>query len=256
MKAFSYPQYSPEWWAARLSIITASEVGPFIIGTDKKSVKARRRLCSQKIGETAGADQDTFQNDAMKRGTALEGFARACYERATGYQVHQVGFISDIARGIGGSPDGIVLAKDMTIDLHEDGSWEILTGLVSHGLEIKCPETAAKHIQWLLADELPDEHEYQCHMGMILTGAPYWHFMSYCPAHVEFIKTRDSWTVETIDEGGMPPFIKRVDRSPLTAKLEDGLSRTVAEFRQMLREFLAKCDQHKAQLQTLSNSPA
>lgn len=249
MKAYSYPQYSPQWWAARRGIITASEVGPFIIGTDKKSVKARKRLASQKIGEVAGADQDTFQNDAMKRGTALEPFARACYERTTGCQVQQVGFISDIARGIGGSPDGVVLAKDVTIDIHEDGSWEIIPGLVSHGIEIKCPETAAKHIQWFLADELPDEHEYQCHMGMILTGAPFWHFVSYFPAHVEFIKTRDSWTVDSIDEGGMPPFIKRVDRSPLTAQLESGLTQTVAEFRTMRRDFLARCEAHQTRIQ-------
>ena len=254
MKAFSYPQYSPEWWAARRGVITASEVGPFIVNTTKVAEKARKRLCAQKIGEVAGADQDTFQNDAMKRGTALEPYARACYQRATGHHVQEVGFISDIARCIGGSPDGIVLWADATIDLHPDGSWDILPNYVSHGLEIKCPETAAKHIQWFLADELPDEHEYQCHMGMILTGAPYWDFMSYFPAHVEFIKTRDSWTVADLDEGGMPPFIKRVERSALTANLESGLAETVAEFRVMRSAFLAKCDAHQARILTLQQA--
>lgn len=201
----SFPQYSPAWWEARNGRITASEAGAFIVNSGKVAEKARLKLICKKLGERSGHVEETFPNDAMKRGTALEPFAREAYAAMMGVEVKEVGFITHDTLPLGCSPDGLVYA--------DNGSF--------HGLEIKCP-SAAQHISWLLADELPEEYSWQVHSSMILAEAERWDFFSYCPL-ATFQKAREGWTVETIEPGAIPPFHKRVHRSSFTDTLESGL---------------------------------
>jgi putative phage-type endonuclease len=211
----SFQQYSADWWRVRNGRVTASEAGAFIVNSGKVAEKARLKLICKKLGERAGHIEETFPNDAMKRGTTLEPFAREAYAALRNVEVKEVGFISHDTLPLGCSPDGLIYA--------DNGSF--------HGLEIKCP-SAAQHINWLLADELPEEYSWQVHFSMILAGAEVWDFFSFCPL-ATFQKTREFWTVETIEPGGVPPFFKRVYRSAFTDTLEAGLQDLCRQYEDM-----------------------
>jgi dihydrofolate reductase len=75
----------------------------------------------------------------------------------------------------GSSPDGLV---------GDDG-----------GLELKCPKTTT-HIKWLMAGEVPEEHQAQCLWNMACCGRAWWDFMSFDPRLPD----------------GMKIFIVRMDR--------------------------------------------
>ncbi|MCE5310470.1 MAG: YqaJ viral recombinase family protein [Acidobacteriales bacterium] len=201
-----------DWFEIKRGLITASEVGPFVTNSGKVAEKARLKLICKKLGERAGHIEQVPPNDAMKRGTALEPFAREAYQRITGQQVTEVGFVSHANLPLGCSPDGLIY----------DGE------RIARGVEIKCAG-ASTHIGWLLADELPEEYAYQVHMSMILAQVDHWDFFAYCPT-ATFIKTRDAWTVDTIEEGAIPPFMKRVYRNALTEELERGLRDLCGEY--------------------------
>jgi putative phage-type endonuclease len=215
VKIHTFDQYSPEWWAARKGVITASEVGAFVVNSGKVAEKARTKLLCKKLGEHAGQFEEVFPNDAMKRGTALEPFARKAYADLMGYEVTEVGFISHDHLPLGCSPDGLIY----------EGA------LIKHGLEIKCP-SAATHISWLMADELPDDYAWQVHMSMILAQADRWDFFAYCPL-ATFQKEREAWTVRDIEEGAIPPFHKIVHRSRFTDDLERGLKKLCEQYADM-----------------------
>lgn len=202
----TFDQYSPEWWATRTGVITASELGPFILNSGKVAETARLKLICKKIGELAGEVEENFPNDAMKRGTALEPIARQEYARIHGVEVSEVGFISHDLLPLGCSPDGLI---------YQDG-------ILSHGLEIKCP-SASTHVRWLLDGELPEDHKFQVHMSMALADVDFYDFWSFCPRVTEWTKTRDGWTVEEWEEGNIPPLHVRVHRSRFTDELMTGL---------------------------------
>ena len=156
--------------------------------------------------ELAAKEEKQFEwNIPVKWGKKLEPFARAYYEKLTGFEVSEVGFIEhgDGTSGFGASPDGLVCVD----------------GKPSHGIEIKCgiPETA---IAWLLDGTLPDEHKFQVHACMAVTGLNEWHFLSYCP--------------------GEAPLLVRVHRDSFTDQLEAGLKTLVAEKAKMKRTLAAK----------------
>jgi putative phage-type endonuclease len=212
MKIHTFDQYSPEWWKTRAGKITASEIGAFVINSGKVAEKARLKLLCKKLGERAGHIEENFANDAMKRGTALEPFAREAYAALRGVEVKEVGFIAHDHLPLGCSPDGLIY----------DGE------KIAHGLEIKCP-SAAQHISWLLADELPEEYSWQVHFSMILANVTTWDFFSFCPL-ATFNKGRGEWTVETIEPGAVPPFHKQVRWGPFTNELEAGLKDLCAQY--------------------------
>ena len=106
-----------------------------------------------------GTKEESYQNEAMKRGVELEPEARLCYELMTGNTVKQVGLcMSDF--GYACSPDGLV---------GEDG-----------GIEIKCP-TLATHTCYLFHNELPSEYFQQVQGNLLVTGRKWWDFVSYYP---------------------------------------------------------------------------
>lgn len=178
---------------------------------------AARNLLLQKIDEAKV--QDPWQiAQAMKeerqfsymvpiaRGNALEPAARAFYERKTGFDITQVGFVSDDGENHGLSPDG----------LHIDDNEEI-----ERGLEIKCPMPHT-HRKWLLdhygKGTVPAEHYWQCQMGMATCECDRWDFLSFCP-----------------DEA---PLLVTLHRSKVTDQLAAGL-REMAIQKELLYERLA-----------------
>lgn len=159
-------QCSPEWYAARLGIPTASEFKT-ILGIKKDArEKATRDLYMRKLaGEIlTGEPMETYTNANMERGKALEDEARDFYSLLTDNECERVGFISNGLKGC--SPDSLIGANG--------------------GLEIK---VALPHIQIerLLKGELPPEHRAQVQGSMWVAERDWWDFASYCPKLPLFI---------------------------------------------------------------------
>jgi hypothetical protein len=155
-------QGSPEWFAARLGIPTASCFDKII--TPKKrtpSASATKYLC-QKISERLfGVTADGTETDFMARGRELEASAATAYEFDREVETTVAGFCLDDARRYGCSPDRLV---------GDDG-----------GLQIKCL-SEAEHIRaFLFPDEAAVEHGPQCHGEMLVTGRAWWDLVFYNP---------------------------------------------------------------------------
>jgi putative phage-type endonuclease len=219
MKIHTMPQRSEEWFAIRKSVlITASEMGVFLTKNCAKSAGARLNLITKKLAEPIYSDESLsgFEflmelrakeekameyNIPVQRGNALEPEARAMYEKITGHQVSEVGFITDDEERFGCSPDGLIYPiGKQTKSSQYDGV---------HGVEIKCP-IPETHMKWLLAGGLPEEHKCQVHGSMAVTGLSRWDFVSYCP--------------------GLPPLIVRVERDEFTDSISAGLITLHAEY--------------------------
>lgn len=204
MKIHDVTQRSPEWFAVRNGVFSASEFGPFITGSGKVADAARLKMILRKIRDTQEKDAWETQMEAneeramsynvpVQRGNALEAEAREYYQSMTGYIVQEVGFVTNDAGDFGCSPDGLIPAAN--------APW-------SHGLEIKCPMPVT-HLEWLLAGELPEKHKWQVHGSMAVTGLSQWDFMSYCP--------------------GQAPLLIEVRRDRFTDDLLQGLCSMMAE---------------------------
>jgi putative phage-type endonuclease len=158
MKIINCTQGTPEWYAARCGVPSASNFDK-IICLDGKPSKQRLKYLWQLAGEAiTGIAEESYQNAAMERGKALETEARELYRIVTGNEVQEVGFCMN--GGFGASPDGLV---------GEDGL-----------LEIKCPSLAT-HVGYLLANELPSDYFQQTAGQLLVTGRKWCDFMSYYP---------------------------------------------------------------------------
>lgn len=167
MQIFDCEQGTPEWYAARLGIPTASEFHTVMAIGPKGGKSATRVAYLNKLaGEVlTGEPMASYVNADMERGSAMEDEARNLYAFTKGVEPQQVGFIRDGDAGC--SPDSLI---------GEDG-----------GLEIK---SAAPHVQIarILDDELPSEHKAQVFGNLWITKRKYWDFVSYCPRLPIFIK--------------------------------------------------------------------
>lgn len=162
MIVHDFPQYSPEWWAARRGIPTASQAKKVFTSQGKASASQQdfiRELIDQFYNSSYGIEEDTA-TAAMKNGHLREADARQAYMKHTGCVVREVGFCLDDQRRWGASPDGL-------------GE--------SHGLEIKCP-TGKTFVGYRQAkDKVPADYIPQVHWSMVVTGLKEWHFFSWHP---------------------------------------------------------------------------
>jgi hypothetical protein len=172
-------QGSPEWFAARAGIPTASEFHTVMaVGKQGGKSLTRKAYLNKLAGEIlTGEPMASYVNADMERGKLMEDEARDLYSFQAGIQPQRVGFIRSGDKGA--SPDSLIGDKG--------------------GLEIK---SAAAHIQIerLLADELPSEHKAQVHGGMWVCEREWWDFTSYCPKLPLFVKRvyRDEDYIKTI----------------------------------------------------------
>jgi hypothetical protein len=155
----------------------------------------------------AKRERDFSYNIPVKYGNLLEPFARSFYESRTGYEVTEVGFVSQ--DGFGCSPDGLVYATEF---YDHSGNVQVIDKIPAHGIEIKCP-VPETHIAWIRAGGLPDCHKLQVHASMICCEVSRWDFLSYCPGEV--------------------PLLVTVEWDEFTDKLAAGLRVLVAEKRKM-----------------------
>ncbi len=149
-------QGTPEWFAARAGIPTASRFSTVMAkGEGKTRAEYMRKLAGEIItGELA----EGFTTPHMERGKLMEDEARETYAFINSVEPYQVGFIRSGDKGA--SPDSLI-------------------GTLG-GLEIK---TALPHIQIdrLERDRLPPEHKAQVQGNLWISEREWWDFVSYWP---------------------------------------------------------------------------
>ena len=149
-------QNSPEWYAARLGIPTASRFKDILA---KGQGLTRKKYLYTLAGEIlTGEPAESYTNDHMERGKEMEAEAREMYAFQTGNDPVRVGFMR---RGdVGCSPDSL---------LGEDGLLEIKT---------KLPHL---HLEALEGRRLPPEHVAQVQGQLWISGRAWCDFVSYWP---------------------------------------------------------------------------
>ena len=155
MEIFSFEQGTPEWFAARLGIPTASMFKAVLA---KGGGKTRKKYLHDLAGERiTGKQMEGFLSDHTQRGNDWEAEARETFASLSGLVPVQVGFIKNGRCGC--SPDSLI-------------------GETS-GLEIK---TTLPHIQnkRLTANKLPPEYKAQVQGCLMITERETWEFFSYC----------------------------------------------------------------------------
>lgn len=222
-------QRSPEWFAARRGIITASAVGKLLtvnppgaleydcpacrasagspcVSLARKTPTAVKTCHGERI-DLAAENPDalpptiTVADNDSSRGLTLALAA----ERIAGF-TEDAPLTSDMWRGVEMEP----FARDhysghyqQAVEcgfMRRDGDGWTLglspDGLVgtNGGVEIKCPR-AKTHVAWTLADEVPPQHMAQVQAALLVSGRAWWDFVSYC--------------------GGLPLFVKRVTPDPM-----------------------------------------
>lgn len=160
LQVFDCEQGTPEWFAARAGIPTASEFSTVMAkGRGGGDSVTRRKYMLQLAGEVlTGTVQESYTNPHMERGKAMEDDARKAYALISGNEPKRVGFLR---RGdAGASPDSLIEA---------DGTLEI--------------KTALPHIQIerLLANRLPPEHVAQVQGQLWISMRAWCDFVSYWP---------------------------------------------------------------------------
>lgn len=158
MQIIECDQGSPEWFAARLGIPTASEFSTIMAkGKDGGDSVTRRAYMNKLAGEIlTGAAMENYTNEHMERGKAMEDEARDLYSLIHDVEPQRVGFVRNGFAGC--SPDSLI-------------------GL-NGGLEIK---SALAHIQIdrIRKNTLPPEHKAQVQGSIWLCERDWWDFVSY-----------------------------------------------------------------------------
>jgi hypothetical protein len=168
-------QGTDEWHDQRRGIVTASVVGKLITPTVRvASNDYSRALTAQLVAERiTGYTDPVYVSDDMLRGHEDEPRARDLYSehyapaRESGFMIRD-----DWGFRIGYSPDGLV---------GDDGLIEVKS------------RRQKKHLQTILADEVPAENMAQLQCGLLVSGREWIDYISYC--------------------GGMPLYVKRVEPS-------------------------------------------
>ena len=203
-------QRSPEWFEARLGILTASAVGKLLtptsaIANNDTSRGLTHMLAAERI---TGFVVPTFQSDAMFRGVMDEPLARDLYSKLHAPAI-EVGFMVREIDGhkLGYSPDGLV---------GDDGL-----------IEVKSAEPKI-HLARILSADVPREHMAQMQAGMLVSGRKWCDFVSYCggmPMHVQRVHAIPEWFA-TITEA-LAAFEDNVaDSLADYARITDGLPTT------------------------------
>lgn len=167
LEILTMEQGSPEWFAARAGIPTASMFATVMAsGTGGGESKTRRTYMLKLAGEiVTGEPMDNYSNNHMERGHIMEPEARNHYAFMTDAEPQLVGFIRNGRKGA--SPDSLIGA---------DGSLEIKT------------KTPHLMIDVLLRDAVPPEHKAQCQGQLWVAEREWVDFVAYWPRLPLFVK--------------------------------------------------------------------
>jgi putative phage-type endonuclease len=156
-------QGTSEWLALRAGKFTGSRFADLMATTRSGPSTSRANLITTlALERLTGEPEQTFQNDAMRRGSELEPLARGAYEAHTGELVTCTAFVIHPVHDFCGiSPDGM---------LGDDGL-----------LEIKCPASQAKHLAALRDGSHANEYRWQIQGQLWVTGRLWCDAVSYDP---------------------------------------------------------------------------
>jgi hypothetical protein len=200
-----FAQGSVQWIEAHCGIPTASEFDNLVTTKwEPRTGEMPKSYLARKLAEAWSGPLPGFGSWGMEQGQILEGEARPWLDFEFGWKIETVGFVTTDDGRIGCSPDGLI---------GEDG-----------GVEIKCPE-GPTHIKYLLNGILPPEYAAQVHGCMLVTGRPWWQFVSY--------------------RRHMPPLLIRVNRDEA---IQEAL-------REALVEFLERFDNAMGRLIEMNGGP-
>lgn len=141
-------QGSPEWFALRCGLPTASMFSAILAKGEGKTRKAYMHKLAAEI--ITGEPGETFKSPAMERGNAMEAEARDMYSFMYDQELTRVGFITNGKKGA--SPDSLI---------GKDGILEIKT------------QRGDLLIETILKDTFPTEHKPQC-QGNLWVGEREW----------------------------------------------------------------------------------
>lgn len=156
-------QGTPEWLALRAGKFTGSRFADLMAVTRSGPSASRSNLITMlALERLTGEPEQTFQNDAMRRGSELEPFARGAYEAYTGELVEIVAFVPHpTLTSVGVSPDGYV---------GDDGL-----------IEIKCPASQSKHLAALRDGSHAQEYHWQIQGQLWVCGRQWCDAVSFDP---------------------------------------------------------------------------
>jgi YqaJ-like viral recombinase domain len=181
LQVFDCEQGTPEWFACRAGIPTASMFATVMAsGRGGGDSKTRRKYMLELIGQRiTGRVEEGYTNAHMERGKAQEADARAYYALLTDRLPEPCGFLRRCDAGA--SPDGLI---------GTDGGLEIKTKLAHLQIEV------------LLAGVVPPEHAAQIQGSLWISGRQWWDFVSYCEGLPLFVKRveRDTAAIARIAE--------------------------------------------------------
>lgn len=155
-------QRTPEWYRARLGLVTASRVYDALARLKNgRPSAARTDYAAELIAERlSGEVAPSFVSAAMQWGIDRESDARSAYEFYRDLTVTETGFVRHPVLAAGASPDGLV---------GDDGL-----------IEIKCPKTAT-HIETLRTGAVDPAYLDQMQWQMACTGRAWCDFISFDP---------------------------------------------------------------------------
>lgn len=187
MKRIDCEQRSPEWYAVRRGVPTASNFSRIITPKTGKPAAAQDEYIDELIAERLAVvwpPPPSFVSEAILKGITTEGDARRWYAFDRNCDVEEAGFCSSDCGRYGCSPDGL---------------------LQGGGLEIKVPDLKT-HIGYLRAGVLPSKYICQVHGSMFINEVDWWHFLSY-------------------NTDNAPQFVLRVNRDKFTDTLGEEVVR-------------------------------
>ena len=234
-----HEQRSPEWFAARKGLFTASKVGtfcaePFAISLTVAEIKALLDAAGAAYKSTMKRDELLAILPNAESFMALVPAAQTLIDATLGEAADGEDRPPDLGnywtrRGTEMEPEAVAAYESKTghkvtgvgLCIHDSGHfgaspdgliYEDFTRLcgnvlvtdttLSHGLEIKCPE-GKTHLKYLRAGTVPDEYLCQVHCQLAVTGCAFWDFFSYHP--------------------NLPPLLVRIERDEFTERLCAGL---------------------------------
>jgi hypothetical protein len=218
---FDCEQGSPEWFAIRAGIPTASEFATVLAQGKGSNPSATRKTYMLKLaGEIlTGAPMENYSNIHMERGKTLEPEARDLYALYHEIEPDRIGFIKNGNAGC--SPDSL---------LSPNGLLEIKTALPHLHLDI------------LLKGEFPPQHKAQCQGNLWIAEREWIDLAVYWPGLPLFVKRAYR------DEQYIRDLSRAVDT--FNAELADIVEKVRAcgqpqpTFRQQLQASLAELEAH------------
>lgn len=167
MKWFDVDQNSHDWYVMRAGMATASQFDKIItpkMGKLSGQADDYANMCVAELLLGKPIDRN-FSVYATEWGHAYEAEAIALYKLLTGLDVQRGGFFANDRLTLGASPDARIFEGDKLVGL----------------AEIKCPENPARHVEFLLMEEMNPKYIPQVQGQLFVSGCEWVDWFSYYP---------------------------------------------------------------------------